>query len=100
LESIFDAGRMCKIETMALFKKKAIYKRDSDSFSNIVNLGQLAMEDEEIESTTEILNFVFTKYSLITQIQAYMLFIINQKKQCKTDYDTINTELNDLIKPG
>jgi hypothetical protein len=28
--------------------KKAIY--DSDSFSNIVNLGQLAMEDDEVEA--------------------------------------------------
>jgi tetratricopeptide (TPR) repeat protein len=84
----------------AFIQEKAIYKRDSDSFSNIVNLAQLAMEDEEIESATEILNFVLENtQDLDLQIQAHA-FLINQKiKTAKlADYSAINTELDTVLK--
>ena len=84
----------------AFIQEKAIYKRDSDSFSNIVNLAQLAMEDGETESATEILNFVLENtQDLDLQIQAHS-FLINQKiKTAKpADYAAINIELDTLLK--
>jgi hypothetical protein len=41
----------------SLFRKKAIYKRNSESLSNIVNLANLAVE-EGIRKCVTILNFV------------------------------------------
>ncbi len=42
----------------AFVQEKAIYKRNPETFYNIVNLAQLAIEEDEDETATEILNFV------------------------------------------
>ena len=42
----------------AFIQEKAIYRRDPESLANIVNLGQMAIEDNDQDSATEILNFV------------------------------------------
>ena len=42
----------------AFVQEKAIYKRNPESFSNIVNLAQLAIDDKNDESAVEILQFV------------------------------------------
>ena len=41
----------------AFIQQKAIYKRNPDSFFNIVNLGQMAIEDNDQEAAKEILGF-------------------------------------------
>jgi hypothetical protein len=41
-----------------LYSRKAIYKRNPESLTNIVNLGQLAIEDGNEEAAKEILGFV------------------------------------------
>jgi tetratricopeptide (TPR) repeat protein len=42
----------------AFIQEKAIYKRDPDTFSNIVNLAQLAVAENDDETAREILSFV------------------------------------------
>ena len=42
----------------AFIQQKAIYKRNPESFTNIVNLGQMAIEDNDQDSAQEILTFV------------------------------------------
>ena len=42
----------------AFIQEKAIYKREPDSFSNIVNLAELAIEENEDEIAGEILSFI------------------------------------------
>jgi tetratricopeptide (TPR) repeat protein len=42
----------------AFIQEKAIYKRNPETFSNIVNLAQLAIEEKEQETAKEILTFV------------------------------------------
>src|SRR5690606_17458656 len=42
----------------AFIQEKAIYKREPDSFSNIVNLAELAIEEDEDEIAGEILTFI------------------------------------------
>jgi hypothetical protein len=42
----------------SLHSRKAIYKRNSESLSNIVNLANLALEEGDEEMAVEILGFV------------------------------------------
>jgi len=42
----------------AFIQEKAIYKRNGENFANIVNLGHLAIEEDDREIATEILTFV------------------------------------------
>lgn len=83
----------------AFIQEKAIYKRDPDSFSNIVNLGQLALEEGETETAKEILNYIIeTTKDLDLQIQSHAsLMKMKIDKATEADYSQINKELDDLI---
>lgn len=84
----------------AFIQQKAIYKRNPESFSNIVNLGQLAIEENDGEAATEILSFVLENTKdLDLQIQAHTyLMEMKIKKAQPKDYAVINLELDNLIK--
>ncbi|WP_395045100.1 tetratricopeptide repeat protein [Flavobacterium sp.] len=84
----------------AFIQEKAIYKRNPESFSNIVNLGQLAIEENDNDAALEILGFVLENTKdLDLQIQShtYLLQMKIDKSQPK-DYSVINLELDKLIK--
>lgn len=84
----------------AFIQQKAIYKRNPDSFVDIVNLGQMAIEDNDQEAATEILTFVLANTNdldLIVQANAYLLEMkINRATE--KDYPAIQAELDRLIK--
>nr|WP_315165214.1 tetratricopeptide repeat protein [uncultured Flavobacterium sp.] len=83
----------------AFIQEKAIYKRNPESLSNIVNLGQLAIEEENGEAAKEILGFVLenTKdLELLIQANAYLIKMKIKVAQPK-DFVTINAELNHLL---
>ncbi len=84
----------------AFIQQKAIYKRNPESFSNIVNLGQLAIEENDDEAATEILGFVLENTKdLDLQIQAHTyLMEMKIKKAQPKDFAAINLELDNLIK--
>jgi hypothetical protein len=78
LESVFKLVYVQQKEfDKALFKKrKAIYKRNPESLTNIVNLGQLAIEDGNEEAAKEILGFVLQNtqdLELLIQANSYWL---------------------------
>ena len=84
----------------AFIQEKAIYKRNPESFSNIVNLGQMAMEENDETAATEILGFVLENTKdLDLQIEAntYLMKMKIQKAQPK-EYPILNQELDNLIK--
>jgi tetratricopeptide (TPR) repeat protein len=84
----------------AFVQEKAIYKRDPESLSNIVNLGQLAIEEDNQEAAKEILGFVLenTKdLELLIQANSYLIKMKIEKAQEK-EYAAINTELEGLLK--
>ena len=84
----------------AFIQQKAIYKRNPDSFANIVNLGQMAIEDNDQDSATEILTFVLdTTKDLDMLIQAHS-YLIQMKIDHATEkeYPAITAELDTLIK--
>ncbi|WP_035668877.1 tetratricopeptide repeat protein [Flavobacterium sp. 83] len=84
----------------AFIQEKAIYKRDPESLSNIVNLGQLAIEEDNPDAAKEILGFVLenTKdLELLIQANSYLMKMKIGKAKEK-EYVAINTELEGLLK--
>lgn len=84
----------------AFIQEKAIYKRNPESLSSIVNLAQLAIEEDEAENAKEILGFVLenTKdLELLIQGNSYLIQMKIDKAQEK-DFAAINTELAGLLK--
>ncbi|MFH7016031.1 tetratricopeptide repeat protein [Flavobacterium sp. FlaQc-47] len=83
----------------AFIQEKAIYKRDPESLSSIVNLSQFALNGDDTDTATEILNFILqnTKdLDLLIQTNSYLMQIKIDKAQEK-DYPIINTELQQLL---
>lgn len=84
----------------AFIQQKAIYKRNPDSFANIVNLGQMAIDDNDQDSATEILNFVLQNtrdLDLLIQSHSYLIEM-KIDHATEKDYPTITAELDKLIK--
>jgi len=83
----------------AFIQEKAIYKREPESLSSIVNLSQFALNEDDTDTAEEILNFILqnTKnLDLLIQTNAYLMQIKIDKAQEK-DYPVINTELQQLL---
>ena len=86
--------------TKAFIQEKAIYKRNPESLSNIVNLAQLAIEEDSHDTAREILGFVLenTKdLELLIQANSYLIKMKIEKAQEK-EYAGINMELDGLLK--
>ena len=84
----------------AFVQEKAIFKRNSESLSNIVNLAQLSIEENENETATEILNFVLENTQDIDlKIQAHTsLLEMKIEKAVEKDFPNLNAELELRIK--
>lgn len=84
----------------AFIQEKAIYRRNPETFSNIVNLAQLSIEEGEFETAKEILAFVLENtQDLDLQIQAhYFLTEMKIKNAPEKEFKTIEGELEQLIK--
>ena len=84
----------------AFIQEKAIYKREPDSFSNIVNLAELAIEDEAFETAKEIFGFILENTQDIElQIQShYYLLDMRINEGTTKEYPQIATDLELLLK--
>lgn len=84
----------------AFIQQKAIFKRKPDSFGNIINLAQMAINDNDQESAKEILTFVLdnTKdLDLLIQSHSYLIEM-EIDHALEKNYPTITAELDALIK--
>lgn len=84
----------------AFIQEKAIYRRNPETFSNIVNLGQLAIEEGENETAKEILTFVLEntkEMELLLQAHTYLIQMRIDAAQEK-DLKPIETDLDALLK--
>lgn len=84
----------------AFIQEKAIYKRNSESLANIVNLGQLAIEEENEVAAKEILGFVLENtqdLELLIQANSYLMEM-KIEKAAANELVTIGKELEDLLK--
>ena len=83
----------------AFIQEKAIYKRNPESLTNIINLIQLAIEEEDADTANEMLNFVIENtqdLELLVQAHSYILKLKIDKAQEK-DFPAINSELDRLL---
>ncbi|MGM8361005.1 tetratricopeptide repeat protein [Flavobacterium sp. ARAG 55.4] len=84
----------------AFIQEKAIYKRNPESLSGILNLANLAIEEGNQEVAKEILDFVIenTKdLQLLIQAHSYLIDL-KIKKASEKDYVSINQEIEALLK--
>ncbi|WP_396169791.1 tetratricopeptide repeat protein [Flavobacterium sp.] len=83
----------------AFIQEKAVYKRNPESLSSILNLAQLAIDEEQHETAKEILGFVLENTNdldLTIQAHAY-LFEVKIYKAQEKDFAAINTEISNLL---
>lgn len=83
----------------AFVQEKAIYRRNPESFGNIVNLAELAIDEGEKEIAREILAFVLENtQDLETVLQAhYHLLDMRIDAAKPADYASIENEFNRLL---
>ncbi|MEM8521165.1 tetratricopeptide repeat protein [Flavobacterium sp. PL12] len=83
----------------AFIQQKAIYKRNPESLSAIINLAQLAIDEDNQDAAKEILSFVLenTKdLELLIQANSYLMDM-KIEKSTEKDYTGISTELANLL---
>lgn len=83
----------------AFIQEKAIYKRDPETFSNIVNLAEMAMDEEEMDTARDIFAFVLentTDTELQVRAQAFLMGIKIGKANEK-EYPQIASELEKMM---
>ena len=83
----------------AFIQEKAIYKRDPDSFINIISLARLAVEENEEETAREILGFILENTqdpATLMDANAYILKMDIAKAQEK-DYAAIKQRIDALL---
>ncbi len=84
----------------AFIQEKAIFKRNPENFYNIINLAQLAVQEGEVETATEILNFILQNtQDLELQMEAhYQLVSMEIDKASAKEYPAIRQKLEQLLK--
>jgi tetratricopeptide (TPR) repeat protein len=83
----------------AFVQEKAIYKRNPESLYNIINLANLAIEEEDEEMAVEILQYVLENTKsreLLVQAHTYLIRIKIDKAEEK-DFININAEIVGLL---
>ena len=84
----------------AFVQEKAVYKRNPESFYNIVTLARLAIEEKQNEDATTILTFVLENtQDLELQMKAHhFLLSMEIESALQKEYATIDLKLQDLLK--
>lgn len=83
----------------AFIQEKAIYKRNPESLNSIVNLGQLAIQEERDETAQEILTFVLENTQdkdLVLQVETYLIQLKIEKATAE-DLAAIKLKLETLV---
>lgn len=84
----------------AFVQEKAIFKRDPNTFYNIVSLAKLTIDEKETETAKSILDFILQNtQDLELQMQAHhFLNDIEIQSAKEKDYPAINAKLDLLLK--
>jgi tetratricopeptide (TPR) repeat protein len=84
----------------AFVQEKAVYKRNPDSFINIVSLAKMALEEKQHEDAKAILTFVLENtQNLDLQMQAHhFLLTMEIELASEKEYPTIDLQLQELLK--
>lgn len=84
----------------AFIQEKAMYKRNPESFSSIVNLAQMAIEENQDDDAVMIINFVLDNTdNLDLQVFAHTFLLRNRiEKASEKDFPAIKTDLELMLK--
>ena len=84
----------------AFVQEKAVYKRNPESFYNIVTLARLAIDEKQNEDATTILTFVLENtQDLELQMQAHHFLISMEiESASQKEYAPIDLKLQDILK--
>ena len=84
----------------AFVQEKAVYKRNPDSFYNIVTLAKLAIDEKQNEDATSILTFVLENTDNIDlQMQAHHFLVSMEiESALEKDYLALDLKLQGLLK--
>ena len=84
----------------AFIQEKAIFKRNPEYFVNIVNLGRLAIQEKDLETARNILDYILLNTSDIElQMEAnFQLVNLDIEKAQTNEYPKIYEKLNSLLK--
>ena len=84
----------------AFVQEKAVYKRNPDSFYNIVTLAKLAIDEKQNEEATSILTFVLENTDNIDlQMQAHHFLVSMEiESALEKDYLALDLKLQGLLK--
>lgn len=84
----------------AFIQEKAIYKRNPESFYNIVSLAELAIDEGQTEDAVSIINFVLENTQNIDlQVFSHTFLLKNKiSKSTPKDYPAIKSEFEMLLK--
>jgi len=63
----------------AFIQQKAIYKRKPEAFQTIIQLGQLAQDEGEVDAARDIMQFVFDSTNDLSTKVSALTFLIQQK---------------------
>ena len=84
----------------AFIQEKSIYKRNPESFANIVNLAQLSVEENDSETANQIYGFILEN-TLDQELKIRANYYIQKlkiEKSTEINYSSISLELENLIK--
>lgn len=83
----------------AFIQEKAIFKRDPDTFRNIVSLGQIAVNEGEDETAREILNFILanTQDTDLQMQSHYYLLEMDIEAAQEKDYPALKQRIEALL---
>ena len=84
----------------AFVQEKAVYKRNPESFYNIVTLGSMAMEEKQFDDAKLILEFVLENtQDLDLQMKAHhYLLSMEMESATSKEYPAIDLKLQELLK--
>lgn len=84
----------------AFIQEKAVYKRNPESFYNIVTLGSMAMEEKQFDDAKLILEFVLENTQDVElQMKAHHFLISMEIESANSkDYPAIDLKLQELLK--
>ncbi|WP_417368026.1 tetratricopeptide repeat protein [Flavobacterium beibuense] len=83
----------------AFIQQKAIYRRDANTFTNIITLARLAAEENETETAKEIFTYILEN-SDVSSVQLYAhQYLISEdiKEANESDFAAIKQRINDLL---
>ena len=82
----------------ALIQEKALYKRNPESLTNIINLGKIAFNNNNYSTSEQSFNYVLENTNELETELTSKLFLLQIKINTSNDYPLIENQFEELFK--